>query len=70
MSDCDTEFSETETDVEISKNLELMIKLNNNLVKTINYLEKLNVVLCQIVSSINNIKFTVELKQHDIQERL
>ncbi len=56
---------ETDTEEILNKNLELIININNQMVKTINYLEKINAEICKMVSNIGNMEYMIELKAKD-----
>ena len=45
-------------------------ELNNQLLKTINYLDQINDKICKFASNINNIKFVVNTKIDDIQKEI
>ena len=64
-------MSDDETNEEImKKNVEFVITLNNELVKTINNLQKINNELCKMVSNIGNVSFMINQKIDDIQDQL
>ncbi len=64
-------MSDDESSNEImNKNVEIIITLNNELVKTIKHLEKINTQLCKMVSNINNLSFMINSKIDEIQEKL
>ena len=52
----------------IERYVQLVITVNNELVKTIKNLEKFNGELCKMVSNINNLSFVVNKKIDDIQK--
>ncbi len=54
----------------MKKNVQLVITLNNELVKTINNLQKINNELCKMVSNIGNVSFMINSKIDEIQEKL
>ena len=54
----------------IERYVQLVITVNNELVKTIKNLEKINGELCKMVSNINNLSFVVNKKIEDIQKTL
>ena len=54
----------------IERYVQLVITVNNELVKTIKDLEKINDELCKMVSNINNVSFVVNKKIDDIQKTL
>ena len=54
----------------IEMQVKLIIALNNELIKTINNLQKINNELCKMVSNINNVSFMVNKKIDQIQENL
>ena len=53
---------ETDTEEILNKNLELIININNQMVKTITHLEKINNEICKMVSNIGNMEYMIELK--------
>ena len=64
-------MSDDEFDDEIiKKNVELVILLNNELIKTISNLQKINNELCNMVSNIGNVSFMINKKIDDIQDQL
>ena len=54
----------------IERYVQLVITVNNELVKTIKNLEKIKGELCKMVSNINNLSFVVNKKIDDIQKTL
>ena len=67
MSDIDFEFSEEEV---IETNVQLVITMNNELIKIITNLQKMNNELCKMVSNINNVSYMVNKKIDDIQRTI
>ena len=64
-------MSDGEFDEEIvKKHVQMVITLNNELVKTINNLQKINNELCKMVSNIGNMSFMINQKINDIQDQL
>ena len=65
----DTEdYNEEVSSVDVK--LKMIISMNNELLKTIQYLEKLNAQLCNMVSNIINVNFVINLKINEIQKTL
>ncbi len=60
MSDADDELTELDETEVLNDQLQLIISINNNLVKTIEYVNKLNNEICKLVSGLNNINFVLE----------
>ncbi len=63
----DDEFSDIETK---NDHLELIVSINNQLVKTINYIVKINNQLCLLVSNLNNVNFVLNTKVESLNNSL
>ena len=63
----DVDFNEDEI---IERNVQLVVALNNELVKAINNLQKITNELCKMVSCINNVIFMVNKKVDETQKNL
>ena len=54
----------------MSETLQLTILINNELIRTIEYLQKVNAQLCSMISNINNCKFIVNIKIDELQNKI
>ena len=57
-------------EIEMSKQLQLIVNINNSLVQTINYLKCLNGELCKMVSNVNNLQYVIGIKCDEIQKQI
>ena len=67
MSELDEESASIST---MSETLQLTILINNELIRTIEYLGKVNAQLCSMISNINNCKFVVNIKIDELQNKI
>ena len=64
------DFSESSTINSLDLSLQRTVCINNNLVKMIDLLQKINNELCKMVSNVNNVIYVVDNKIEEINKSI
>ena len=54
----------------LAESLKIVISINNELVKTLTYIERINTELCKLVSNLNNFSFAASNQINKLQNNL